>query len=172
MLGIPGAVPLLELAAYGGYPFAGACACLVAHMCLGTAGYHVVWAYASLCMAVFTVRSLKRVLYTEARVHGEAGGWSGLVMVMGGGGAGVGGSLVGGVLGTWGTPPWNGQGAARIRIPTGRAACHGRRGPHHECLCPSSTPVPAHLTHAPTHTLLHPKTPAHPLGRCRRHRLV
>ena len=42
----------------------------------GTAGgsgtaYHAVWAYGSLCMAVFLVRTLKRVILQEARTYSE-----------------------------------------------------------------------------------------------------
>lgn len=68
VLGIPSAAPLLELAAYGGYPFVVACFTMLAHLCLGRRGYHVVWVYGSLAQAVFLVRTMKRVVFQEA-VH-------------------------------------------------------------------------------------------------------
>lgn len=34
-------------------------------------GYHIVWAYGSLCMAIFLVRTLKRVIFQEARAYSE-----------------------------------------------------------------------------------------------------
>ncbi len=34
-------------------------------------GYHVVWAYGSLCMAIFLVRTMKRVIFQEARHYSE-----------------------------------------------------------------------------------------------------
>lgn len=36
-------------------------------------GYHVVWAYGSLCSAIFLVRTMKRVIFQEARNYSE---WS------------------------------------------------------------------------------------------------
>ena len=48
------------------------------------AAYHVVWAYGSLCAAIFLVRSMKRVIFHEARTYSErassqrgGGGWTG-----------------------------------------------------------------------------------------------
>ncbi|KAL4424655.1 hypothetical protein ABPG77_002273 [Micractinium sp. CCAP 211/92] len=71
MLGIPGAVPLLELAAYAGYAFVPACASLLAQLLPlpggGGTAYHVVWAYGSLCIAIFLVRTLKRAILAESR---------------------------------------------------------------------------------------------------------
>jgi protein transport protein YIF1 len=70
--GVPG-LPFAELAAYAGYPFVAASATLAAHLTLGRTGYHVAWAYGSLCMAVFLVRTMKRAIYQEARHYaGEA----------------------------------------------------------------------------------------------------
>ena len=34
-------------------------------------GYHIVWAYGSLCMAIFLVRTMKRVIFQEARHYSE-----------------------------------------------------------------------------------------------------
>ncbi|KAH7624272.1 putative Protein YIF1B [Nannochloris sp. 'desiccata'] len=66
MLGIGSTAALLELAAYAGYPFVAACIILVANLTLGSLGYHVVWAYGGLCMAVFLVRTMKRVIFSES----------------------------------------------------------------------------------------------------------
>ncbi|KAL4448647.1 hypothetical protein ABPG75_005866 [Micractinium tetrahymenae] len=74
MLGISGAVPLLELAAYAGYAFVPACASLLVQLLPlpgggGGAAYHVVWAYGSLCIAIFLVRTLKRAILQESRAY-------------------------------------------------------------------------------------------------------
>lgn len=73
MLGIPGAVPLLELAAYAGYAFVPACASLLVQLLplpgVGGTAYHVVWAYGSLCIAIFLVRTLKRAILAESRAY-------------------------------------------------------------------------------------------------------
>lgn len=74
VLGIASGTPLLELAAYAGYPFVAACAVLVAHMCLGPVGYHAVWAYGGLCMAIFLVRTMKRVIFLESNHYSELTG--------------------------------------------------------------------------------------------------
>ena len=129
-------MPFLELAAYAGYPFAAACASLVAQLVTGRrlrlwaggladwqriavlsrdpslpskiprrpelepalfrdpsvpasplpAGggttYHAVWAYGSLCAAVFLVRTMKRVIFQEARTYSECGCSGGSVSVL------------------------------------------------------------------------------------------
>jgi hypothetical protein len=67
VLGMPGVVPWLELAAYAGYIFVAASASLLAHVAAGGMAYHVVWVYSSLCMAVFLVRTTKRIIFQEAR---------------------------------------------------------------------------------------------------------
>lgn len=70
LLGIPGAVPILELAAYAGYAFVAACASLAVQLVTGSgAAYHAVWAYGSLCCAIFLVRTMKRVIFQEARTY-------------------------------------------------------------------------------------------------------
>lgn len=38
----------------------------------GSMGYHVVWAYASLAQAIFLVRTMKRVIFQEARHYSES----------------------------------------------------------------------------------------------------
>jgi hypothetical protein len=71
MLGIGSTVALLELAAYAGYPFVAACLILVANLTLGSVGYHVVWTYGALCMAVFLVRTMKRVIFSESSQYSK-----------------------------------------------------------------------------------------------------
>lgn len=41
-------------------------------MAAGGLGYHVVWAYSSLCMAIFLVRTMKRVIFQEALHYSES----------------------------------------------------------------------------------------------------
>lgn len=66
-LGLSAAVPTLELAAYAGYPFTAASTSLVSHLAFGKLWYHAALGYGSLCMAIFLVRSMKRVIFQEAR---------------------------------------------------------------------------------------------------------
>lgn len=66
-LGISSAAPFLELAAYAGYSFTAACTSLLSSLVLGGMGYHIVWAYGSLCCAIFLVRTMKRVIFQETR---------------------------------------------------------------------------------------------------------
>jgi hypothetical protein len=117
-MGIPSAVPFLEVVAYAGYPFVHVClsslvgaafgehamhcshlmagtrlaACtammlqgsvtcsvgcrlslqlLDASCAAGRVAWHVLWVYGALCMAVFTVRTIKRVIFHEARQYRE-----------------------------------------------------------------------------------------------------
>jgi hypothetical protein len=115
-MGIPSAVPFLEVVAYAGYPFVHVCltslagaafgGCAVGgrhsmhrtfwqrvcsdaarernlkhtsddlklHVAVHAAGrvvWHVLWVYGALCMAVFTVRTIKRVIFHEARQYRE-----------------------------------------------------------------------------------------------------
>jgi protein transport protein YIF1 len=61
-----GEVPLLDLVAYGGYLFAGLSLAVVARL-IWAYSYYVVMPWMSLCMGVFLVRTMKRVLFTEMR---------------------------------------------------------------------------------------------------------
>ena len=72
MLGISSTAAFSELTAYAGYPFVVACVVLLAHLVLGRMGYHVVWAYGSLCMAIFLVRTMKRVIFLESSHYSES----------------------------------------------------------------------------------------------------
>ena len=38
----------------------------------GRVAWHVLWVYGALCMAVFTVRTVKRVIFHEARLYRES----------------------------------------------------------------------------------------------------
>ncbi|KAL6776845.1 HRF1 [Auxenochlorella protothecoides x Auxenochlorella symbiontica] len=68
-LGAGAAAPALELAAYAGYPWVGACATLAATLLRNRVAYHVVWVYASFAAAVFLVRTMKRVILQESRTY-------------------------------------------------------------------------------------------------------
>ncbi|EAY93006.1 hypothetical protein OsI_14805 [Oryza sativa Indica Group] len=61
-----GEVPLLDLVAYGGYLFAGLSLAVVSRL-LWAYSYFVMMPWMSLCMGVFLVRTMKRVLFTEMR---------------------------------------------------------------------------------------------------------
>lgn len=69
VLGIPSAAPLVELSAYAGYAFTAASISLFSHIILGRIGYHIVWFYGSLCMAIFLVRTMKRIVLADANYH-------------------------------------------------------------------------------------------------------
>jgi hypothetical protein len=62
-------VPMLDLTAYAGYTFV-----LVSAECaVGLAsrtGYYVLLLWGGLCTAVFLVKTMKRILYAEARQYG------------------------------------------------------------------------------------------------------
>ena len=79
-LGVGGAAPLAEVAAYAGYPFVHGCFACVARGLADAAGgasrapglaATAVWLYASAAAGVFLVRTLKRVIFTEARQYSE-----------------------------------------------------------------------------------------------------
>ncbi|KAK9840708.1 hypothetical protein WJX84_009926 [Apatococcus fuscideae] len=70
LLSIPGGIPTLEVACYSGYAFVPVCFSMVASMLAGRYVYWAVWAYGALCMAIFSVRTMKRILYQEAHQFG------------------------------------------------------------------------------------------------------
>lgn len=74
-MSLPASVPWAELAAYTGYAYVPAAGTLAAGILAGPWGWRVGWLYGSLCSAVFLVRTMKRVLFQEARSYGE---WSSL----------------------------------------------------------------------------------------------
>jgi hypothetical protein len=102
-----GAVPWSELAAYTGYAFAPVCFAVVAGILGGAPAYYAAWAYGSACMAAFMVRTMKRVLFQEARTArgGGGGGVGGMSPGYGGSGYGGAGGYGGGVGGGYGAPP-------------------------------------------------------------------
>lgn len=61
-----GDAPTLDVVAYGGYAFIGVSLSVFAHL-LSTYAYYITWAYTSLCMANFLVKTMKRLLFAEAR---------------------------------------------------------------------------------------------------------
>ncbi|KAK9840959.1 hypothetical protein WJX81_002630 [Elliptochloris bilobata] len=67
VLGIPGAVPFLELAAYAGYVFVPVCVSMLAGLALGRWAFRIAWAYGAAMGGVFLVRTLKCVIFHEAR---------------------------------------------------------------------------------------------------------
>ena len=100
LLGVPSAVPFLEALCYTGYPLVLVCINTVvvffvgmrlvlssfvylallavtckAHMlhllCAGGWSFYAAWIYGSLCMATFIVRTMKRVLFREARQYSK-----------------------------------------------------------------------------------------------------
>ncbi|KAA6422860.1 hypothetical protein WJX79_000938 [Trebouxia sp. C0005] len=69
LLGVPSAVPFLEALCYTGYPLVSVCINTVVVTLLGGWSYYAAWIYGSLCMATFIVRTMKRVLFREARQY-------------------------------------------------------------------------------------------------------
>lgn len=70
-MALPASVPWLELAAYTGYTFVPVCAAIVAGQLAGAWAYYAAWLYGSTAMAVFLVRTMKRVIFQEARGYGR-----------------------------------------------------------------------------------------------------
>lgn len=69
LLGATGAVPLLEAAAYAGYPYVVVCLCVVARLLAGTWPFYGIFAYTGIATAIVLVRTMKRVLYQEAQQY-------------------------------------------------------------------------------------------------------
>jgi hypothetical protein len=108
--GAGAAVPWSELAAYTGYAFAPVCAAVLAGIAGGPWAYYAAWLYGSACMAAFMVRTMKRVLFQEARAMGGQGGGGGAgsqpqLASPYGGAYGAGGGYGGGGMGMGMTPP-------------------------------------------------------------------
>lgn len=49
--------------------------CVVAMMCAGKWGYYALGAYGSLAMAIFMVKTMKRVIFQETRAYGKLSCW-------------------------------------------------------------------------------------------------
>jgi hypothetical protein len=60
--------PLLDVLAYGGYSFIGVSVSVLASMVWSYA-YYLTLPWTSLCMANFLVRTMKRLLFAEARSY-------------------------------------------------------------------------------------------------------
>lgn len=69
-MALPASVPWVELAAYTGYSFVPVCLSILAGQLGGHWAYWGAWAYGSMCMAVFLVRTMKRVIFQETRGYG------------------------------------------------------------------------------------------------------
>ncbi|KAM7461238.1 hypothetical protein LguiA_029359 [Lonicera macranthoides] len=63
-----GEVPLLDLVAYSGYTFTGVCLAVLGRI-LWHHSYYVLMPFTCLCMGIFLVKTMKRVLFAEVRSH-------------------------------------------------------------------------------------------------------
>ncbi|CAI0374264.1 unnamed protein product [Linum tenue] len=63
-----GEAPLLDIVAYGGYMFTGLCLAVLGKILLGYS-YYFVLPWACVCMGVFLVKTMKRVLFAEVRSY-------------------------------------------------------------------------------------------------------
>ncbi|EFJ49310.1 hypothetical protein VOLCADRAFT_104419 [Volvox carteri f. nagariensis] len=70
-MALPASVPWVELAAYTGYSFVPVCLSIAVGQLGGRWAYWGAWAYGSLCMAIFLVRTMKRVIFQETRGYGR-----------------------------------------------------------------------------------------------------
>jgi hypothetical protein len=57
---------ILDIVSYGGYAFVGVALSILARM-IWSYAYYIVMIWTSLCMAVFLVKTMKRVLFSVAR---------------------------------------------------------------------------------------------------------
>lgn len=63
-----GEAPLLDIVSYGGYAFTGLSLTMLARLCWSYS-YYFLMPWMSLCMGVFLVKTMKRVLFTEMRSY-------------------------------------------------------------------------------------------------------
>jgi len=70
-MNLPTSVPWVELFSYTGYTYVHAVITIVAGQVGGKWAYYLVWVYGGLCMAIFLVRTMKRILFQEARNYGR-----------------------------------------------------------------------------------------------------
>eukprot|EP00252_Welwitschia_mirabilis_P024141 TRINITY_DN7049_c0_g1_i1.p1 TRINITY_DN7049_c0_g1~~TRINITY_DN7049_c0_g1_i1.p1 ORF type:complete len:146 (+),score=23.04 TRINITY_DN7049_c0_g1_i1:599-1036(+) len=63
-----GGAPILDIVAYGGYAFVGIALSVVARIAWSYA-YYVVMPWTCLCMAIFLVKTMKRILFAEVRSY-------------------------------------------------------------------------------------------------------
>lgn len=78
-MNLPSSVTWVELFAYTGYAYVPVCLAIAAGQALGRMAYYGMWLYGSLASAIFLVRTMKRIIFQEARDYSEPG-------VTGGGG--------------------------------------------------------------------------------------
>lgn len=70
-MNLPSSVTWVELFAYTGYAFVPVCLAIIGGQAFGRLGYYSLWLYGSLAMAIFLVRTMKRVIFQEARNYSE-----------------------------------------------------------------------------------------------------
>jgi len=63
----PLSVPLLDLAAYGGYLFVHIITQVIVGTFTGHWGYYAALAWGTLCMGVFLVKTMKRIFFSQTR---------------------------------------------------------------------------------------------------------
>lgn len=63
-----GEAPLLDIVAYGGYAFTGISLGILARLCWNYS-YYFVMTWMSICMGMFLVKTMKRVIFTEMRSY-------------------------------------------------------------------------------------------------------
>lgn len=63
-----GEAPLLDIIAYAGYTFTGICLAVLGRIILGYS-YYFLMPWTCLCMGVFLVKTMKRVLFAEVRSY-------------------------------------------------------------------------------------------------------
>lgn len=63
-----GEAPLLDIVAYAGYCFTGLCLAVVGRILWGYS-YYFLMPWACLCMGIFLVKTMKRVLFAEVRSY-------------------------------------------------------------------------------------------------------
>ncbi|GBG73047.1 hypothetical protein CBR_g12765 [Chara braunii] len=61
-----GEAPMLDLVAYTGYAFVGVSVSILSFVLMSWL-YWIVWAWTSLCMGMFVVKTMKRILFAESR---------------------------------------------------------------------------------------------------------
>mmetsp|Transcript_21071 Transcript_21071/g.54030 ORF Transcript_21071/g.54030 Transcript_21071/m.54030 type:complete len:105 (-) Transcript_21071:193-507(-) len=66
----PNLVRLTLMFRAAGYMFTSLSVTLLAGAIGGSSAYYVLWAYCSICTAVFLVRTMKRIIFHEVRQYG------------------------------------------------------------------------------------------------------
>ncbi|KAJ1435434.1 Yif1 family [Sesbania bispinosa] len=63
-----GEAPLLDIIAYAGYTFPGMCLAVLGRI-IGGYSYYILMPWTCLCMGIFLVKTMKRVLFAEVRTY-------------------------------------------------------------------------------------------------------